>query len=202
MTLFDLIVFGVLALSALVGFIRGAAREVVTVAAFIFAALAAVFLLRFTAPLARAAIDPDWAAVGVAIAVVFLIVYIAVRVFGGSLTARIHGSTFGSFDRAVGLGFGLIRGLVFLGVLHLVFHTVTPAERIPVWIKGAATYPLTGWTAEQLRKLTREGRATAGDLGPAIEKAVRDGAAADPAGEGYASSQTSDLDALVEQRAK
>lgn len=198
MTLFDVIVLGVLALSALVGFVRGAAREVVTVAAFVLAAMAAVFLLRFTAPLARAAIDPDWAGVGVAIAVVFLIVYIAVRVIGGSLTARIHGSTFGPFDRAVGLGFGLIRGLVFLGVLHLVFHTVTPAERIPTWIKDAATYPLTGWTAEQLRVLTREGRAAGGDLGPAIEKAVREGA-----GDGqYDESQTSDLDQLVEERAK
>lgn len=201
MTLFDLIVLGVLALSALVGFVRGAAREVVTVAAFLLAALAAVFLLRFTAPMARAAIDPDWAAVGVAIAVVFLIVYIAVRVAGGSLTARIKESPLGTFDRAVGLGFGLIRGLVAVGVFHLVFHTVTDPERIPRWISTAATYPLTGWTADQLRVISREGQTQAGSLGPAIEKAVREGAEPTP-GEGYEEKDRQKMDDLVEERAR
>jgi membrane protein required for colicin V production len=210
LTLFDLIVLGVLALSALVGFIRGAVRETLTVAAFVIAALAAVFSLRFTAPLARAAVDPDWAAAGVAIAVVFVIVYIAVRVLGGSLTKSVQNSPLGPVDRAAGLGLGLVRGLVALGVFHLVFHTVTPDDRIPRWISTAATYPLTGWTAARLQVLSREGQGQADRLGPAIEKAVREGAEtpqpADeqtPAADGaYAPAERQSLDDLVEERAR
>ena len=54
MTQFDYIVIAILAISGIVGFIRGAAREVVTVLAFLLAAMAAMFGLRFAGPIARA----------------------------------------------------------------------------------------------------------------------------------------------------
>jgi membrane protein required for colicin V production len=213
MTLFDLIVLGVLALSALVGFVRGAVREVVTVAAFVLAAIVSVVSLRLTAGLARSAIDPDWAAVGVAIVVVFVIVYIALRVLGASLTKSVQASAAGPVDRAVGVGFGLVRGLVFLGVVHLVLHAVTPRDRIPGWIENAAAYPLTSATAGGLRVLAREGSGQAGRFGPAIQKAVREAADDAPQSEtvtqspseaspGYDRDERRDLDALVEERAR
>ena len=213
MTLFDLIVLGVLALSGLVGFVRGAVREVVTVAAFVIAALVAIFSLRITAGMARAAVDPDWAAVGVAIVVVFVLVYIALRVLGGSLTRSVQQSAAGPVDRAVGVGFGLLRGLVFLGVVHLVLHAVTPRDRIPAWISTAAAYPMTAATADGLRVLAREGSGQAGRFGPAIQKAVREAAddtpqeppgaePAPPSASGYDAGERRELDALVEERAR
>ena len=60
MTLFDIIALSLLGVSALVGFVRGALREVTTVVAFVIAAFAAVFGLRFAGPLARAALHPAW----------------------------------------------------------------------------------------------------------------------------------------------
>ena len=207
MTLFDLIVLGVLGLSAFVGFIRGGVKEIVTVAAFGLAALAAIFSLRFTAPLARAAVDPDWAAVGVAIVGVFLLVYIALRVFGGSLTRKVQSSMLGPFDRSIGLGFGLVRGLIALGVFHLVLHAVTPSDRIPEWIGGAASYPVTAQAAAGLRVLAREGSGNAARFGPAIEKAVREGAEAplpEEPGDAarYDNGERRGMDALVEDRAQ
>ena len=88
MTLFDLIVLVLLGVSGLVGFIRGATRELITVISFVVAAMAAVVLLRFTGPIARGAIDPEWAGTAVAILIVFLAVYILLRVVGASLTKR------------------------------------------------------------------------------------------------------------------
>jgi membrane protein required for colicin V production len=181
MTLFDLVVVGLLILSGLVGFIRGATRELITVIAFVLGALAAVFALRFTGPIARDAVDPDWAGNAVAIVIVFLIVYILLRVLGASITRRIHQTgALGSIDRAAGVGVGLVRALVLIGVFHLVFHAATPPERLPKWMTEAAFYPLSGAAAGALRVVARLGAENADTLGPALQEAVREQPPADP----------------------
>ena len=182
MTLFDLIVLVLLAVSALVGFIRGATRELITVIAFIVAALAAVFLLRFTGPIARGAIDPNWAGNAVAILVVFLAVYILLRVGGAAITKRIHQTqALGTADRVAGIGVGLLRALVLIGVFHLVFHAATPEERLPRWMTDAAAYPLSSAAASGVRLFARESSSRAEGLGPAIREAVAEPPAAEAA---------------------
>jgi membrane protein required for colicin V production len=92
-TLFDLVVVLLLLVSGLVGFVRGATRELITVAAFLGGALVAVFALRFTGPIARAAIDPEWAGNAAAILIVFLAVYILLRVLIGVFHLVFHAAT-------------------------------------------------------------------------------------------------------------
>ncbi len=55
-TLFDLGAGLILLVSGIVGFVRGATREVTTVVAFVLAAVLSVLALRFTGPIARHAI--------------------------------------------------------------------------------------------------------------------------------------------------
>ena len=173
MTLFDLIVLVLLGVSGLVGFIRGATRELVTVISFVVAAMAAIFLLRFTGPIARGALDPDWIGTAVAILLVFLAVYILLRVGGASLTKRIHQTqALGTVDRAAGVGVGLVRALVLIGVFHLVFHAATPPERLPQWMTGAFSYPLSRVAARGVAVFAREGGSRADGLAPAIRQAV------------------------------
>lgn len=201
MTLFDFIVVLILAVSALVGFVRGATREVVTVLAFILAVLVSLLALRFSGPLFRGAIDPDWAANGLAILVVFAAAYILLRVAGGAMTRGVHSTrALGTLDRAVGVGFGLIRGLVLLGVFNLAFNAATPAERVPRWIKDAALYPLSSFSARLLIALAPQGSAVAGRVAPVLEKAVKDGSRDRPAGKGYDGRSREDMDALVEEQ--
>lgn len=209
MSPFDLVVLGVLAVSALVGWVRGGVREIVTVSALILSVLAAIFLLRFTRPLVAGFVDPDWAAMPAALILTFIVFYVGVRIAGGQVTKHVQQSAAGPIDRAVGVGFGLLRGLVALGVLHLVFHTVTPADRVPTWMSGAATYPLTAATADGLRVVAREGSGQAERFGPAIQRAVREGAEDAPperpaaaTGEGYDKAERRELDGLVEERAR
>jgi len=52
MTLFDLIAIAILVISALIGFQRGAVRELVTVFAFTLAALAALYMMPVARPIA------------------------------------------------------------------------------------------------------------------------------------------------------
>ena len=175
MTFFDLLVVVLLLISGLVGFVRGFTREVVTVAAFLGGALAALFTLRFTRPLGRAMIDPDWAGDVSAFLIVFLIVYIMLRVLGAGLHMRVRKiGALSSIDRAAGAGVGLIRAVVLIGVFHLVLHTVTPEDRLPTWMTGAASYPMSSAAASALRVVAREGAENADGLAPAIRGAVAD----------------------------
>lgn len=198
MTLFDLFAGLVLLVSAGVGFIRGAVREMVTVVAFLLAAVGSLLALRVTGPMAREVIDPDWAGTAAAVLVLFAALYILLRVIGASLTERIRGGPLSSIDRAIGLGFGLIRALVVLGVFNLLFTAATPESRIPRWIEGAALYPLTEASANVLRQFAPQGGLLASRIGPALERAVREGE--EPTkGPGYEADDRSQVDDLVEK---
>lgn len=174
-TFFDLLVVLLLLVSGLVGFVRGFTREVVTVGAFLGGALAALFTLRFSRPIGRSLIDPDWAGDVSAFLVVFLVVYILLRVLGARLNQRVRQiSALSTIDRAAGAGVGLIRAVVLIGVFHLVIHTVTPEERLPTWMTEAAAYPLSSAAAGGLRVVAREGAEKSDGLAPAIRGAVAD----------------------------
>lgn len=201
---FDIVVLSILGLSALVGFIRGAVREMVTALALILAAAAALYGLRFSGPLGRDLIDPDWAGMVAAVIVVFVIVYATLRIIGGGLASRVRDiQVLGLLDRTVGLAFGLLRALVVLGAFHLVFHAATPAERVPRWLTQSVSYPLTAGAAQVLKTFAPKGLDMAGKLRPALEDAVRDGsttAGGDSAGGGgYDPAQRGGLDDLVEK---
>jgi membrane protein required for colicin V production len=174
-TFFDLLVLVLLLVSGLVGFVRGFTREVVTVGAFLGGAFVALLTLRFSRPIGRTLVDPDWAGDVSAFIVVFLIVYILLRILGAGLNRRVRNiSALSSIDRAAGAGVGLIRALVLIGVFHLVLHTVTPAERLPTWMTEAAAYPLSAAAASGLRVVAREGAEKTDGLAPAIRGVVAD----------------------------
>jgi membrane protein required for colicin V production len=188
--MFDLIVLVVLVVSGVIGWARGATREILTVLAFLLAAMFAVASLGISGALARHTIHPEWAANAVALIVVFIVVYVGLRVAGGVIAHRVRTAEhMGSLDRAVGLGFGAVRALVLLGAFNIVLNLATPSDRMPHWISGAILYPLTTVSANVLRAFAPEGKAVAGKVAPAIEKAVRgdsDGAGSDNAGKGAA----------------
>ena len=82
----------------------------------------------------------------------------------------------GQLDRVLGLGIGLVRGFVLLGLFQLVFTAATPRERMPHWISDAALYPAATDSAAALKALEPEGLAVAGKLAPTLKQAVADGA--------------------------
>ena len=176
MTLFDIIALLILGVSMLVGFVRGALGEVATVVSFVLAVLISIFGLRFTGPLARAAVHPAWAATGVALVVVFLAAYIALRVAASGLTRSVHSTrALGTIDRVVGAGFGALRGLVALGVLYLLLNLAPSPNGTPEWVAGAKLYPLARTCADALRVLGPKSFNVAKDLTSALPSAVNAG---------------------------
>jgi membrane protein required for colicin V production len=155
--LFDFAAGLVLVVSALIGFSRGAVLELVTLFAFTVAATLSVWLLPFTSPIAHAHVHPSWAANMVATVVTFLAAYIALRVLGASVSRGLRSqATLGSIDRTVGLGFGVARALVVLGVVYLVF-SATPVGRPPALIAQARLFPLARASGQTLASLAPGG---------------------------------------------
>lgn len=176
MTLFDIIALSVLGVSALVGVVRGALREITTVVAFIAAAFAAVFALRLIGPMARAALHPAWLGNTAALLIVFIVVYVALRIIGAGLVRGLHRtSALGALDRMVGGGFGLLRGLILLGLAYMAIHLAPPATGLPSWITSAKLYPVAAECAEVIRTVAPKGSQFAHRLTPDIEKAVKSG---------------------------
>jgi membrane protein required for colicin V production len=200
-TQLDYIVFGLLALSALVGFARGAIREIVAMTALVVAAVAALLGLRYVKPIVAHLIHTPWLAGAAALLLVFIAVYLALRLAGAGLARRIHGAqVLGALDRTAGLLIGLVRGLVVLGALYLMFNAATPADLRPRWIVEARTWPLAGNMGRLLEHLAPQGLDLAGRLKPAFARAVQDGAARDrKTTEGYDARQRSEVDDLVER---
>ncbi|HEY2706489.1 MAG TPA: CvpA family protein [Caulobacteraceae bacterium] len=176
MSLFDLAAGLLLVVSALIGWIRGAVREVATVLALIAAAVTALFALRFSGPIARHAISTPWLANIAAILIVFAAVYILLRVAASGLTRRIHQTnSLGGLDRMVGAGFGVARALVVLGLINLIIGAIMPADRMPTWISGALLYPVSTLSAQTLKAFAPRGANLAKEVAPVVGKAISSG---------------------------
>jgi membrane protein required for colicin V production len=161
----------------------------------------AIVCLRFTAPLGKSLIDPDWAWVSMALLFENVLAYISLRLLGSTLERQVRETqTMGMLDRAVGTGFGLVRAIVLLGGFNLLFNMATPAETAPRWVTNGVFYPLSEASGRVLKAFAPNGFAAARTVAPRVEKAVRDGVMAPKAREkGYEADERDAVDDLVEK---
>ena len=170
---FDLIVICLLSVSGLIGCVRGAAREVMTVLAFVLGVLVSLFSVRFVGPVLRHVVHPAWAANSMALLVVFVAVYVGVRMAVAQLAHGLrHMDSVSLIDRLLGLGFGVARGLVVLGAFQLLLSAASPGARPPNWMADATLYPLAMDSGHALALLAPQGSAMAKQLAPTVERAV------------------------------
>ncbi|HEY1448442.1 MAG TPA: CvpA family protein [Caulobacteraceae bacterium] len=172
LTGFDFVAGAILLVSGLVGLARGATRELVTVIAFVGAVIASIFALRFSGPLAHHFIHTAWLASIAALLVVFIIVYVIVRLVGGQLTRGVRQTALSSLDRTLGFAIGLARGVVAVGVLVILIRAATPPERMPHWFTGAKVYPLANAAGSALRAFAPKGMELARRVAPTVEGAL------------------------------
>jgi membrane protein required for colicin V production len=202
-TPFDIIAGLLLLVSGVTGWMRGASRELTSALSFIFAAAIALFGLRISGPIFRSLMDPDWAATGAAVVVVFVVFFLLFRLIGGRMTASLHETSAGGLDRVVGATFGLVRACVILGVFNLLLHLATPPDRMPHWVQDSMFYPVSEVSGTVLKVFAPKGKALAGKLAPAIQEAVHEGgdntSGEKSTGKGYDDDQRRKLDDLVEK---
>ncbi len=171
-------VFAILAVlvSALIGYARGVIREVVTLCAFVLAAVAAIALLPFVAAPLRHVIHPGWAAAAAAVAIVFILVYVLVRTLGGMAARQLERANLSALDRWAGAGFGVLRGAVFLGIVALVVQvTPWPQGERPRWIVDGLTWPASAGAGRTLVALAPAGGGAANRFGRFFKEGVSAG---------------------------
>jgi membrane protein required for colicin V production len=155
---FDGIGLAILLVSGLLALVRGFVREALSVTAFVAASLATLWTLpAFIGP-ARSIIDPDWLAPLAVGGFVFIVIYLAVTFVTSSLSKGLaKGEDVNVVDRTLGFAFGVVRGLVLLG-LTVIFMAATMGEngRPPNWVSQARIYPLVSATARALQTLAPE----------------------------------------------
>jgi membrane protein required for colicin V production len=195
---FDILAGVILVASGLVGFVRGATREVVTVTAFILAVAVSILALRITGPLAAHFIHIHWLARTAALIGGFLVVYIAVRLAGGMLSHGVRQSVLSGPDRLLGAAIGLARGVVVVGLIVLAIRAATPPERLPGWYTHAAVYPLANAAGGALQALAPKGMSLVKQAAPAVESAMNADDGETPS-KGYSDAERGALNVLVEK---
>jgi len=154
---FDLFALLVLFVSGILALMRGFVREALTIAAFVAAALAALWSRPVFAGLLEGLVGSPLIANIIALAGVFILVYLAVSFVTSSLQPNAKaGEDVNVIDRSLGFIFGLVRGLVLVGLFVLVFRNTLPGAQ-PEWLQGARIYPLANATATLLQRLAPEG---------------------------------------------
>ena len=201
MTQLDFIVLALLAVSAAVGFARGAVREVFALVALVVAAGLAIFGLPVFGPIVRGVIHPAWLGTAAALVVVFVVAFVALRLIGAGVARQVQNTQMlGFLDRSLGLLIGLGRGLIVLGALFLMFNAATPQDLRPKWITQAKTWPVASNMGRLLEQLAPQGLDIAGRMKPAVDRAVRDGSGDRTTTDGYEARQPADPDAAERSR--
>jgi membrane protein required for colicin V production len=143
MTWVDIVVLGVLAISALLAFLRGFVREVLGIGAWVGAAA----VTWWGAPLARPhfagwfAGSPDLVD-PVTYATLFVVSLIVLLFASHWIGALVRGSVLGGLDRTLGLLFGLVRGAALVVFAYFLVDRVIPPERWPEPVRKAISTDL------------------------------------------------------------
>ncbi|MBV7486301.1 CvpA family protein [Bordetella sp. BOR01] len=132
MTGFDFVVMAILAVSGLLGLLRGLLKEVLSLMAFVLAFIAAIWWGPTVYGWLEAYIETAMLRMGVAYAAVFIVVLLGVGLVNMTLAALIRTTGLTPADHGLGAIFGLARGLLIVLVL-VALGGYTPLPQEPWW---------------------------------------------------------------------
>ena len=122
-TVLDCLIVLIVIVSAGYAAWRGFLWETLTIFAWVAAAFACLYFGPYVIPLTRGMVDQPWLASLLAYAAVFLAVFIPFAFMSHRFSESVKHSPIGPLDRAAGIAFGVVRGMVLIGpglsCLHL-----------------------------------------------------------------------------------
>lgn len=154
----DIFLIVVMLISGLLAMVRGFMREVMSIAAWGAAALAAVYLFPRLLPVATQyfASWNEWVVKGVVLGGVFLVTLVVVSVITVRISDKILDSRIGALDRTLGFLFGLARGLIIVVVAFIFFDWLVPQKSQPDAVKSAKSRVVLQSTGQWLMSLLPE----------------------------------------------
>jgi len=180
-SLLDLIVLGVVLLSALLAAVRGVTREVLAIASWAIAAVAALMLHKPLLPIASQHISNPTVALVATIAVIFLVTLVIVSFITLRISDLVLDSRIGSIDRTLGFVFGVARGLLICVIAYIFFSWLVPEKMQPDWARDARLKPFLENCGKQLQSMLPEDPEALISKYKNRQKATEGGAEAPPA---------------------
>lgn len=144
MNIFDAIVLGVFGLSSVVAFFRGFVREVLSLGAWVGAALITMYLFPQSTAFMKGHMKNEAVAAGTAALGTYLCALVTLSLINSIIIKYLkEGSEVGMLDNALGLVFGALRGAFILSLAFLILMAVQPKKREdqPAWLKTSITKP-------------------------------------------------------------
>lgn len=141
-TILDLVVIGVVLISALLAAVRGLTREVLAIVSWVAAAAVAWVFHPQILPFAKQHIPQETIALVVSIAVLFLVTLIIVSLLTARISDFVLDSRIGALDRTLGFVFGAARGLLLAVIAYMFFNALVDGKGQPNWIKEAKAKPI------------------------------------------------------------
>jgi membrane protein required for colicin V production len=152
-TWLDLLLLGVMLISGLLAMIRGFMREILSITAWVAAAVATVLLYGRLLPIAKQNVSSDIVATVLVVGGVFMITLLVVSVLTIRISDMILDSRIGALDRTLGFLFGLARGLIIVVVAFLFFSWLVPTSKQPDGVRNAKSRVVLQGTGDWLQAL-------------------------------------------------
>ena len=136
-TLLDILLLVVMLISGMLAMIRGFMREILSIGAWIVAALVTLYTYSRALPIAQGYFSSNTVAAAVTVGTIFLLTLLIVSVITVRVSDLILDSRVGALDRTLGFLFGLGRGLIIVVVAFLFFAWLVPDRSQPEWVRTA-----------------------------------------------------------------
>ncbi len=155
-TMLDGILIGVTLFSAVLAMVRGFSREVLSVASWVVAALAAYFFYDDLVPYISEYTPNATIAMVASAGIIFLVALIIVSVLTMRIADFVIDSRIGALDRTLGFLFGAARGILLVAVAMLFFNWLVSGPQQPAWVADAKSKPLLDSIGTQLVNILPE----------------------------------------------
>jgi membrane protein required for colicin V production len=156
-TVLDCVIVLIIIVSAGYAAWRGFLWETLAIFAWVAAGFACLYFGPYVIPLIRGVVNQPWLASLLAYAAVFLAVFIPLAFLSHRFSEGVKRSPIGLLDRVAGVAFGVVRGLVLVGLAYFAFTYFVPARRHPHWVTEARLLPVVQSTADLLLSVIRPG---------------------------------------------
>lgn len=121
---YDIIFFGIIAFSAILAFVRGGIIEILSLSSWFIAIWALHKFGKFITQFIPGSISNDLLRSVIAFVVIFLLVAIAMALLKKLLANFITTIGLGGLNYAIGIGFGIVRGVFICSLLIIVVQTL------------------------------------------------------------------------------
>lgn len=197
LTLADVMVLALVALSALIALMRGFVREVLSLGAWGGAALLAAYGFDRARPYIGDYIDNRLAGDMATLAGIFIVSLLVLTLVSRAISRQVQESPFHFLDRVLGVAFGVARAMAVIAVAYLIMLWVWGPDGEPDWVRDAKTREPVVWTAKAIEAI----------IPPRMRQGILDGtapaldAAADTTKKpdiGYSERHRSDMNRLLD----